>query len=128
MQARKVYDKRSLRKMNAVSFQAGVANYISEAGIEVQDVSSYSYGASNSLRVFARKRPLFEHEAQAGEFDVIRITKEGAVVHSCLMKADLRTPYLATHFCPGASGGVPGPSSRPTQRAARPARCAAPAP
>lgn len=98
---RQVYSKRELRRMNRLSFQAGISNYVQDAGIELQDVSAYSYGGACCLRVFARKRPLFDHEAQAGEFDVIRVTKEGVVVHGCLMKPNLRTPYLATHFCPG---------------------------
>lgn len=103
---RQVYDKRTLRRMNRLSFEAGIAAYIDEAGIQLQNVSSFTYGGGG-IRVLARKRPLFDHEVQNGEFDVIRVTKEGVVVHSCLMKADLRAPFLANHFCPGERHHVP---------------------
>lgn len=105
---RSVYDKRTLRRMYRVSFEGGLSKYAEEAGIQLKDVSEYSYGGGG-LRVIARKRPLFDHEAQTGEFDVLKVTKEGMVVHSCAMKADLRQPLLATHFCPGGSASLAVP-------------------
>lgn len=50
--------------------------------------------------MFARKRPLFAEEADAGEFDVVDASPHGCLVHAARMRANLRSPYLATHYSP----------------------------
>ena len=50
--------------------------------------------------MFARKRPLFQEEAEAGEYDVVDASPHGCLVHACRMHADLRSPFLATHYSP----------------------------
>ena len=47
-----------------------------------------------------RKRPLFLEEAELGEFDVVAASAHGCLVHACRTRADLRSPYLATHYSP----------------------------
>lgn len=47
-----------------------------------------------------RKRPLFREEAEVGEFDVVTACPHGSLIAACRMRADLRSPFLATHYSP----------------------------
>lgn len=53
-----------------------------------------------AVRVYVRKRPLFEHEEQkGGDFDVASITAgtpltTHMVLHNCVFQADLKTPLI----------------------------------
>lgn len=55
-----------------------------------------------------RKRPLFAHEHERGEFDVVSVAPGGAsvTVHACLMKPDLKRMF-ARHvtYCGAAAFG-----------------------
>jgi len=48
------------------------------------------------MRVFLRKRPIFESEIeQRGDYDVTtQLPPATAVVHNCLFQADLKTPFI----------------------------------
>lgn len=52
--------------------------------------------SSSRVSVYVRKRPLFDKEAMAKEFDTVSVTGPNAIVtHNCLFQADLKTPYLS---------------------------------
>eukprot|EP00195_Chlamydomonas_chlamydogama_P015896 CAMPEP_0202911688 /NCGR_PEP_ID=MMETSP1392-20130828/55658_1 /ASSEMBLY_ACC=CAM_ASM_000868 /TAXON_ID=225041 /ORGANISM="Chlamydomonas chlamydogama, Strain SAG 11-48b" /LENGTH=340 /DNA_ID=CAMNT_0049602299 /DNA_START=141 /DNA_END=1159 /DNA_ORIENTATION=+ len=94
---RRVFDKRTLRKMYRQSFIAGIEKcrqlHASKKGDRFQQ-------PGNSVAVYARLRPLFQHEADAGEFAVVDVTATGPQVYSCQMKPDLKHGFIATYNFP----------------------------
>lgn len=97
---RQMFDKNTLRTQHRDLFMLAIQLYRQErcqGGIaeEVADDESRSQG----IKVFVRKRPLFEKEAHVRcDYDVVT-TLPGApptraVVHSCLFQADLKTPFV----------------------------------
>ena len=55
----------------------------------------------STVRVCARKRPIFKHETDLGEFDCISVTNGGSnrkiIVHDARMHADMRRMMLNNH-------------------------------
>ena len=52
----------------------------------------------NFRQVYARCRPMFEKETNRGEINVFsKLDKDEVAIHSCLFKADLKTPFI-THY------------------------------
>ncbi len=49
-------------------------------------------------KVFLRKRPLFQHEINKGEFDVITCGGSEVVVHDARMHADFDKMFLDNHL------------------------------
>ena len=92
-----MFDKRALRKKFSDSFQQAI-NQLDKDCVVDRSLLDQSQQRFQSSNVFARKRPLFDHETAAGEYDVVRATHDGALVHGCMMRADLKQPYLATYF------------------------------
>ena len=42
-------------------------------------------------------RPIFSHETQAGEFDVLSSSRSGITVHDCRIEADCRHLFISHH-------------------------------
>ena len=114
---RQMFDKRESRRMNAKPFSAAVQRWrnrrVAAGGarkLPEKKGGSGSRGGSRpgsppgGVRVFVRKRPLFEHERARGEFDCVTVpnppaplTAEDAteiVVHNCQMHADLKRMFV----------------------------------
>jgi len=91
---RRMFDKRELRKRNGVAYGEKLALWHERRLDEA--ISPGPEAASSRVRVFMRKRPLFEHEIAAEEFDVVTV-RGGiqVVIHSCLTKADLKSLYVS---------------------------------
>jgi hypothetical protein len=50
-----------------------------------------------AVRVCVRKRPIFEHERRAGEFDVLTASEDGIVVHDARMHPDMLHLHMHHH-------------------------------
>eukprot|EP00440_Ansanella_granifera_P036488 gb/GFBE01039589.1/.p1 GENE.gb/GFBE01039589.1/~~gb/GFBE01039589.1/.p1 ORF type:complete len:449 (+),score=133.21 gb/GFBE01039589.1/:1-1347(+) len=89
-----MFDKRELRRRNKTAYEERLALWRQTRMAEA--VTPGPEAASSRVRVYMRKRPLFEHEEQAEEYDVVTV-RGGiqVVVHNCLTKADLRTLYIS---------------------------------
>jgi len=105
MGSRTVFDKRTLRRKYGAAFAAAIRD-AQRSGSFLDEVAEQMHGdpapvaGTEPVQVFARKRPLFHEEAEAGEFDVVTASPHGCLVYACRMRADLRSPYLATHYSP----------------------------
>jgi len=108
-----MFDKNALRKVNRELFIGGIRRYRQQAlRIEPEgaaagpDLASCTLRpAPSTVRVFVRKRPLFEHEeSDRGEYDVATVVPgrplpTKLILHNCLFQADLKTPYIShLHF------------------------------
>ncbi len=99
-----MYDKRTSRRQHAVPFGAAVARWraahapLSDAPAPPgSDAAEPLLLFAGGTAAFVRKRPLFAHEAQRGEFDVVTVPRCGAAdvaVHSCDMHPDLRRMFI----------------------------------
>jgi hypothetical protein len=94
---RQMFDKRALRKKFGDSFKEAIRKLDKDC-VDARSRSDQQQRQLQSSNVFARKRPLFEHETAAGEFDVVRALHDGVMVHGCMMRANLKQPFLATYF------------------------------
>lgn len=100
VESRQMFDKRELRRRHKDRFdeqlQLWRARSLTDALTKPgQDVSQ------TRVRVCVRKRPLFDYERRADEFDVISVRGPEVIVHNCLTKADLRSlfvSHLGFHF------------------------------
>jgi len=110
---RQMFDKNALRKANRELFIGGIRRYRQQAlRIEPEgsapgpDLAVCTLRPSqNTVRVFVRKRPLFEHEENdRGEYDVATVVPgqplpTQLILHNCMFQADLKTPYVShLHF------------------------------
>jgi len=63
-----------------------------------KDSQTISANNNHSTSVYIRKRPLFDREAAAREYDTVTVPDaKNIITHNCLFQADLKTPYL-THL------------------------------
>eukprot|EP00927_Polykrikos_kofoidii_P014284 TRINITY_DN16255_c0_g1_i3.p1 TRINITY_DN16255_c0_g1~~TRINITY_DN16255_c0_g1_i3.p1 ORF type:complete len:953 (-),score=154.29 TRINITY_DN16255_c0_g1_i3:811-3669(-) len=88
-------DKRTSRKEHRPVFEAAVVRF--RAAPPEAPNQAFSGHMSRSLRVCIRKRPLFDHEREQGEFDVISGLQRRVVVHDARMQADMRTMFMNHH-------------------------------
>jgi len=92
---RKMFDKRLLRRMNKDEFFQTLSSWRAQHLQEPSQASSKSVDVNSRVRVCVRKRPIFDNEVQAGEFDVISVRDSEVVVHNCLTKADLKSLFVS---------------------------------
>lgn len=94
---RKMFDKRELRKRHKVIFDDQLSTWRDKHLHEMPGhCAGVEAAAASRVRVCVRKRPLFEYEREADEFDVVSIRAgQEVVVHNCLTKADLRSLFVA---------------------------------
>ena len=107
-------DKRTARRDHAPKFMGAIAQYRYDNGLLGEDAhegqpsegavehgdgdSCQGEGAGTSrLRVCVRQRPIFSHETQAGEFDVLSSDRRAMVVHDCRTEADCRRLFISHH-------------------------------
>lgn len=92
---RRMFDKRELRKRNRCLFEQQLTTWREK---NLNHTSPLISGVSEAsrIRVCVRKRPLFEHEREADEMDVISVRGASElVIHNCLTKADLRALFVS---------------------------------
>jgi len=92
---RRMFDKRLLRRRHKALFEEQLVLWRSHNLPEHTAVPSVSEASSSRVRVCVRKRPLFDYEKQADEFDVLSVRNAEIIVHNCLTKADLRSLFVS---------------------------------
>merc|ERR1719476_533402 len=96
-----MFDKNTLRTRSRDVFMPAIKQYRHErcqCNGDQDPTSSSPEGCS--VRVFVRKRPMFEKdEVQHGDFDITSIIpgrpSTQVVLHNCLFQADLKTPFVS---------------------------------
>mmetsp|Transcript_58401 Transcript_58401/g.136512 ORF Transcript_58401/g.136512 Transcript_58401/m.136512 type:complete len:556 (+) Transcript_58401:189-1856(+) len=98
---RQMFDKNHLRLHNKERFSAAISKYRDErcrqpskGAVEVGE-----NGRDEMIRVYVRKRPLFDKEDAAGDYDAVTVLPATPfptklVLHNCLFEADLKHPFI----------------------------------
>lgn len=101
---RQMFDKNTLRDMHRDLFSGFIERWRqsrelqAEVEGEEEEEGEDGVGGGESVRVFMRKRPLFEKERAKGEYDVLTmLSRRKAALHSCQFQADLKTPFINHH-------------------------------
>ena len=106
-------DKRTSRREYRENFIACIKRYRAEAKKQQQQENNAVASAtavsstaasddmewSQNVRVAVRKRPIFRHEVEDFEFDVVTVTRAGrsAVVHDARMHPDMKRMFMHHH-------------------------------
>ena len=100
-------DKRTARREYRVTFMKAISSYRRrrretppECTDQTQSVRDLSWAVENdqNIRVCVRKRPIFKHEVEDFEFDVVSaIGGRIAVVHDGRMHSDMRRHFMDHH-------------------------------
>lgn len=97
-------DKRTARREYKDDFEAAIARYrqkhgivVNKKGKEVIENLDESKWERGEIRVFVRKRPMFQHELDNSEFDVISCIKDKIIVHDARMHIDMKKQMLNHH-------------------------------
>ena len=94
---RQMFDKRHSRRNFSEPFQAAIARWRDSFPNGMRN--THGFDVSSSVRVYVRKRPLFQHEQSRGEYDCVTVPtnehgSQEVVVHNCQMHADLKRMYI----------------------------------
>ena len=99
-------DKRTARREYQESFVEAIEKYrknylqnkVQEEETAANSLSeAFKNWNDNSIRVFARKRPIFQHELDNGEYDVITACGKNIVIHDARMHTDMKRQYINHH-------------------------------
>jgi kinesin family protein 2/24 len=95
-------DKRTARREHKENFSNAIQKFRStvekSSAPSEKDSEIFQKWNDSSIRVFARKRPIFQHEIDAGEFDVISCHgNQKITIHDCRMHADMRKQIINHH-------------------------------
>ena len=101
-------DKRTARREYRATFSNAIVDWQLENGIDPATASSTNNSLTRSLnfsedglknvRVLVRKRPIFKHEVDGNEFDVVSCADGNcAIIHDTRMHADMRRMLLCNH-------------------------------
>ena len=92
-------DKRTCRREHKESFMKGI-QYFRRNGIRslipsAIDTDDTTISKNRDLRVCVRKRPIFQHEVDDGEFDVATCVKQKTIIiHDARMRVDMRNMFI----------------------------------
>lgn len=89
-------DKRTARRNNHEAFAAAIAEWRAAHPTKGTKTATVADGASppNRLRAIVRKRPLFLHERDKAEFDVLSVRGNDVIVHNCLMAPNATSMFM----------------------------------
>jgi kinesin family protein 2/24 len=93
-------DKRTARREYRDTFAGGIARYRAivnseDHGASASNGEEVQEECPHNVSVCVRKRPIFQHEIDDGEFDVITtIGGKKVVVHDARMHADMKRQFL----------------------------------
>lgn len=96
-QTRRNLDKRTARLKYHNEFAMEVVKCQEERGLPPPkhvEGENLLHRSQNGVSIFVRKRPIFEYELEANDFDVVfteaREDCDAVVIHSCVMHSDMR--------------------------------------
>jgi len=93
---RRMFDKRELRRRHKALFEQQLDRWREQHVVSSASGGGGGEASASRVRVCVRKRPLFDYESQAEEFDVLTVRSGNeVVVHNCLTKADLRSLFVS---------------------------------
>ena len=92
-------DKRTCRREYCESFSRAIKLFRQENQSQNQNqiscVEDNSYFNEGKLTVMVRKRPIFSHELQNSEFDVVTcLNRKNIVVHDARMQKDMKSMFM----------------------------------
>lgn len=89
-------DKRTARRNNHEAFAAAIAEWRAAHPTKGTKTAAVADGAStpSRLRAIVRKRPLFSHERDKAEFDVLSVRGNDVIVHNCLMAPNATNMFM----------------------------------
>lgn len=96
-------DKRTARREYKEDFVAGIQRFRRQYYQKHQGVEKFNYKFNvndwedNQIRVFARKRPIFQHEIDEGEYDVVTCFQNNIIIHDARMHTDMKRQFLNHH-------------------------------
>lgn len=94
-------DKRTARREYKEDFIRGIENYKNklavQRGNQIQDTNRLQRWQDGDIKVFVRKRPIFNHELANGEFDVISCISNHVIIHDARMHSDMKRQILNHH-------------------------------
>lgn len=91
-------DKRTSRREHRAIFEAAAQRFREKPFPAPARTSQASPSSARGIRVCVRKRPIFQHEKDAGEFDAITSLSPGrVVVHDARMHPDMVKMYMNHH-------------------------------
>lgn len=91
---RKMFDKRLLRRGYRAQFEDHLDCWRGRSAQQYVGPPGRLDDPTAHVRVCVRKRPIFQHEVQEEEYDVVTVRGDEAVIHNCLTKPDLKTLYV----------------------------------
>jgi kinesin family protein 2/24 len=98
-------DKRTARREYKDDFAGAITRYrqVHLANVKKESVSTIAKNIENgkwedgNIRVFVRKRPIFQHELENGEFDVVTCIHNKVVIHDARMHNDMKKQLMNHH-------------------------------
>ncbi|EKX47591.1 hypothetical protein GUITHDRAFT_106577 [Guillardia theta CCMP2712] len=90
-------DKRTARREHAAFFKLAIERFRQEGETSSGGVREEGAPTKRSIHVCVRKRPIFPHEINAGEYDVITCRKAGVFVHDARIHSDMRHLFINHH-------------------------------
>eukprot|EP00927_Polykrikos_kofoidii_P025251 TRINITY_DN22722_c0_g1_i1.p1 TRINITY_DN22722_c0_g1~~TRINITY_DN22722_c0_g1_i1.p1 ORF type:complete len:787 (-),score=104.10 TRINITY_DN22722_c0_g1_i1:17-2377(-) len=91
-------DKRTSRREHRETFIAAVARFRASPFAPPEDANKHAPSRyAHSVRVCIRKRPIFPHETDQLEFDVVTCLSKRIVIHDARMQADMIHMFMNHH-------------------------------
>mmetsp|Transcript_13872 Transcript_13872/g.23001 ORF Transcript_13872/g.23001 Transcript_13872/m.23001 type:complete len:913 (+) Transcript_13872:184-2922(+) len=87
----KSVDKRTARRDNGPQFSYAISRWRAMAAVEPPATAFVPRIKASRLRVCVRRRPIFTHEIDAGEFDVLSCRPRCLTIHDCRLKSDCKS-------------------------------------
>lgn len=95
---RRNMDKRTARLRYSKEFSAHIASSIAvnHSPCLITPRFHQERATDSSVQIFVRKRPIFDHEVQRGDFDVVSVNAQSSMltVHRTFMAADMKTKHV----------------------------------
>ncbi|CAD7936675.1 unnamed protein product [Amoebophrya sp. A120] len=95
---RQMFDKNTLRTEKGGKLFQAVIDKVRQGGLpEIAPPPQDSlppFKGSASVKVFVRKRPMFEKDIRSQDFDTVTVHPGHVDVHNCLYHADLKTQFV----------------------------------
>jgi hypothetical protein len=98
-------DKRTARREYKDDFAEAIKRYRLKIGYSLEDSHKHLVAAVRvnqtsslkSIKVYVRKRPIFPHELQNSEFDVVTCFADKIIVHDARMHNDMKRQLMNHH-------------------------------